>query len=163
MFLIPFVPEMPVCNAGLLCLLLWCNDKVHQRRGKSQGAVNPQHDKTLHPAPVRGMCIQVLTGEVTRLTAALAQAQREANAAGQARAEVDDLSTQVWHSLLSVAAFCRLDFAAACSMPSGVYSSVQQTPSKAAFCLLMSQSVADTRLCSLSHRFNHSVIACCHD
>ena len=47
--------------------------------------------------------MQVLTGEVTRLTAALEQAQREADAAGQARAEADDLSTQVGHSLLSAA------------------------------------------------------------
>ena len=62
--------------------------------------------------------MQVLTGEVTRLTAALEQAQREANAAGQARAEVDDLSTQVGHSLLSAPDLS----------PFGYCSSVQHTP-----------------------------------
>lgn len=72
--------------------------------------------------------MQVLTGEVTRLTAALEQAQREADAAGQARAEADDLSTQVGHGQLS----------AADSMPSGSCSSVQHTLTMAASCLLMS-------------------------
>ena len=52
-------------------------------------------------AVLEGVRIQVLTGEVSRLTAALEQAQREADAAAQARVEVVDLSTQVRQSHLS--------------------------------------------------------------
>lgn len=43
--------------------------------------------------------MQVLTGEVNRLTAALAKAQREADAAALARTEVEELSVQVTHAI----------------------------------------------------------------
>ena len=84
---------------------------------------------------------------MTRLTAALEQARREADAAGQARAEADDLSTQVWHSQLS----------AALLSPSGSCGSVQRTPEKGSSLPSHVDLLRETRLCSVSQRFRFAV------